>query len=146
MTDNNDSAPLVLVVEDDPDDRLLIEEAFAELNLQARLHIVRDGDDLFRYLGEQSVSPALRSPSLIILDLNMPRRDGKEVLNELKKNAEFQKIPVIVMSTSRSPQDIDDVYRLGGSSFIAKPLSFQKLVEIVDSVNTFWLKNVEFPS
>jgi CheY-like chemotaxis protein len=107
---------------------------------------VRDGDDLFRFLGDVTRNPSARSPALIILDLNMPRRDGKEVLNQLKQNSEFQKIPVLVMSTSRSPQDIDDVYRLGGSSFIAKPLSFQKLVEIVESVNTFWLENVELPS
>ena len=138
----------ILMAEDDEDDRLLTEEAFREANLNCSIDFVKDGEELLNYLtqrglyAEPNTSPR---PSLILLDLNMPKKDGREVLKEIKTNPLLRRIPVIVLTTSQDQADFDLAYDLGANAFISKPLSFEALVRIIRSLGDYWLDLVELP-
>jgi len=136
----------ILIAEDDDDSYFLIEEAFRESRLINHIHRVVDGEELMDYLmgrGKyQDLSVSIK-PGLILLDLNMPRKDGREVLKELKEHPELRKIPVIVMTASKAEEDIAKSYDLGASSYIRKPVSFVELVEVMNIFKRYWLEIVE---
>ncbi len=139
---------LVLVADDDPEDRMLIEDAFEESRLPNTLEFVEDGEDLLDYLhrrngySDPSASPR---PGLILLDLNMPRKDGREALKEIKSDPHLRQIPVVVMTTSKAEEDIVRTYDLGVNSFVTKPVTFEGLVEVVKALGRYWFQIVELP-
>ena len=138
----------ILVADDDPDDRKLTQEAFSESKLANDLRFVEDGVEVFDYLNrigkfaDPTTSPW---PSILLLDLNMPRMDGREVLVELKKNPRYAGIRVIVMTTSKSEADINKSYMLNAASYITKPVTFDSLVNVVTMLGKYWLEIVELP-
>lgn len=137
---------LVLVAEDDPDDCLLVREAWQENRLTSELQFVSDGEELTDYLrrrGRFARPDASPRPDLILLDLNMPRKDGREALREIKSDPDFRRIPVVVLTTSVSEEDITRTYDLGVNSFIVKPSAFEKIVLLVRELNTYWFETVE---
>lgn len=143
------SAVTILVADDDPDDRQMAEEAFAECRLPGLLRFVADGEALMDYLHRRGpYEDALKHPlpGLILLDLNMPRKDGREALQEIKAHPALRHIPVVVLSTSRSDEDVRRSYHDGGSSFITKPVSFTGLVAMMQVLGEYWLGIVRLPS
>ncbi len=139
---------VILVADDDPEDCLLIKEAFKEGLWVNGLRFVEDGEELMEYLRHQgkyqdpSCSPR---PGIILLDLNMPRKDGREALAEIKTDPALKGIPVVVLTTSRDEEDISRSYHLGANSFIIKPVTFTGLVEAVKSLDKYWFEVVELP-
>lgn len=142
---------VILMADDDSDDRLLAQDALTEARLDGELRIVEDGEELLDYLmrrgkyAPQGSATAPR-PSLILLDLNMPKRDGREVLREIKADPELRYIPVVVLTTSKADTDIAKVYELGASSFIAKPVKFDALVNVMRLLAAYWFGVVELPA
>ena len=140
------SSILVLVADDDLEDRMLIEDAFKESRLPNPLEFVVDGEDLMDYLhrrngySDPSVSPR---PGLILLDLNMPRKNGREALEEIKLDPDLRQIPIVIMTTSGADEDIMRTYQLGVNSFVIKPVTFEGLVEIVTALGRYWFPVVE---
>ena len=139
----------ILMADDDPDDCLLAREALAESRLANDLHFVSDGEELMDYLyqrGKYSVPGSAPRPSLILLDLNMPKKDGREVLNELKADPHLRQIPVLVLTTSQAEEDILRSYYLGANSYITKPVTFSSLIEVMQTLSKYWFEIVELPS
>jgi two-component system, response regulator len=138
----------MLLADDDPDDRLLTREALRETRLANALHEVVDGEELLDYLRHRGryADPSLAPrPGLILLDLNMPRKDGREALAEIKRDPALRQIPVVVLTTSQAEQDILCTYDLGVNSFISKPVTFEGLVEVMKILGRYWLQIVELP-
>ena len=138
----------ILVADDDPDDRLLIDDAFAENGLTNPIHSVSDGEQLMDYLhrrGEYANLSGEPFPGLILLDLNMPKKDGRTALKEIKEDPELQRIPVVVLSTSKSDEDVVRTYTLGVSSFITKPPRFEELCDLVKTLSRYWGEMVALP-
>jgi CheY-like chemotaxis protein len=137
-----------LMADDDPDDRLLINEAFKESLLCNSLYFVEDGVQLLDYLrhegayADRQVSP---TPDLILLDLNMPRKDGREALAEIKNDARLRYIPVVVLTTSKAEEDIMRSYDIGAASYITKPVTFDGLVEAIKGLGQYWVQIVRLP-
>jgi CheY-like chemotaxis protein len=139
---------VILLAEDDPDDRLLTREALAESRLANDLRCVENGEELMAYLrqeGPYAAPGAAPRPGLILLDLNMPRKDGREALAEIKADAELRQIPIVVLTTSKAEEDIFRSYDLGVSSFITKPVTFEGLVEVMKVLGRDWFEIVELP-
>ena len=137
----------ILVADDDHDDKMLLKLAFQENKLTHPLHFVDDGVALMDYLGDCGTGkPNAEYPSIILLDLNMPRMDGREALHRIKADSTLQKIPVIIFSTSSVEEDIEFSYGLGANSYITKPSEFLQLVEIVHNINAFWCDVVALPT
>ncbi len=147
---NETAKPNVIVMaEDDADDRVLIKDALAECQWNAEIRFVENGEQLMDYLEHKGTFTDPQSsprPGLVILDLNMPRKDGREVLREMKANADFRRIPVVVLTTSHADTDIERIYDLGANSFISKPLDFQSLVNLMRLLGQYWFKAVELPA
>lgn len=138
----------ILMADDDPEDRLLTEDAFAEARLTNELRFVEDGEELMDYLkqrGEYAAPGAAPRPGLILLDLNMPRKDGREALQEIREDPDLHRIPVVVLTTSRAEEDIVRTYDLGVNSFITKPVTFEGLVQIVQRLADYWFEIVQLP-
>lgn len=138
----------ILLAEDDPDDRYLIGEALDESRVRGELYIVEDGDELLDYLyhkGKYTNSKAWPRPGLILLDLNMPRKDGREVLEEIKSDPELRAIPVVVLTTSQAEEDVVRSYSSGVSGFITKPVTFDGLLGVMESIKDYWLNTVKLP-
>ena len=138
----------ILMADDDADDRKLTREAFDESKLANDLRHVEDGVEVFDYLNRRGkfADPASSPwPSLLLLDLNMPRMDGREVLRELKADPRYAGIRAIVMTTSKSEADINSSYLLNAASYITKPVTFDALVEVVKTFGRYWLEIVELP-
>jgi len=138
----------ILMADDDPEDRLLTQEAFDEAHLTNELMFVEDGEELMDYLkkrGQYAAPDAAPRPGLILLDLNMPRKDGREALAEIRADPELQGIPVVVLTTSRADEDILRTYDLGVNSFITKPVTFDGMVTIVQHLANYWFEIVELP-
>ena len=138
----------ILVAEDDADDRKLLREAFAEAKLANDLRFVEDGVEVLDYLnrrGKFADPLASPKPGLLLLDLNMPRKDGREVLEELHANPCHGSTRVIVMTTSKSEDDIARTYALCAASYITKPVTFESLVEVIKAIGHYWLEIVELP-
>jgi CheY-like chemotaxis protein len=137
---------MIMLADDDPDDRLLVKEAFDESNLLNPLLTVEDGEQLMDYLHRKNGYENAARPSLILLDLNMPRKSGFEALTEIKSDPELRRIPVVILTTSKAEEDIIRSYDLGVNSFIVKPVTFESLVETVKELNKYWFQIVELPS
>jgi CheY-like chemotaxis protein len=139
---------VILLADDDAEDRMLACEALIESRLSNVIHCVEDGEELMDYLshrGKYSPPADAPRPGLILLDLNMPKMDGREALREIKANPVFRQIPVVVMTTSEADEDIMRSYDSGASSFIAKPMSFEDLVELMRGLGRYWFEIVELP-
>jgi CheY-like chemotaxis protein len=138
----------VLLAEDDPDDRYLISEALDESRLNIHLYIVEDGDELLDYLnrrGNYTDEAKWPTPGLILLDLNMPRKDGREALQEIKADPRLRRIPVVVLTTSRAEEDIARTYDTGISGYIPKPVTFTGLLEVMNAIGLYWLQVAKLP-
>ncbi len=149
MTRPADTAISILIADDDPDDRLLIKEALAEARLANDLQFVTDGVELMDFLhrrGEYVDQANAPLPGLILLDLNMPRKDGREALEEIRSDARLKRIPVVVLTTSQADTDVLRTYDLGVNSFITKPVTFDGLVEVMKAISDYWLQIVRLPS
>ncbi len=137
----------ILMADDDPDDRMLAEEALSENKLANDLHFVEDGVELMDYLHQRGKFTAENAPEpgLILLDLNMPKKDGREALAEIKADPVLRRIPVIVLTTSKADEDIVRSYDLGVSSFITKPVTFEGLVDVTRAIGDYWFGIVVLP-
>lgn len=138
----------ILVADDDKEDCMLIREALEENRLANDLRFVHDGEQLLDYLRRRGpyADPATSPrPGLILLDLNMPRKDGREALQEIKSDPDLHRIPVVVLTTSEAEEDIFRSYDLGSNSYITKPVTFETLVEVMKTLGTYWLEIVELP-
>jgi CheY-like chemotaxis protein len=140
---------MILVADDDADDRMLMLDAFRENYLSNEIKFVEDGQELIDYLkheGKFSDPASSPRPGLILLDLNMPKKDGREALREIKTDIDLKRIPVIVLTTSKAEEDIVKSYDLGVNCFITKPVTFQGLVEVTKIVGQYWFEIVELPT
>jgi CheY-like chemotaxis protein len=140
--------PALLLADDDPDDRMLVRDALVEGHLSCDLRCVEDGEELLDYLrrrGRYASAQAAPRPALILLDLNMPRKDGHEVLREIKSDQDLRQIPIVVLTTTRAEEDVWRAYDLGVSSFIVKPAVFEILVEVIARLGQYWFETVELP-
>lgn len=138
----------ILLADDDPDDRMLTKQALEESRLANDLRFVEDGEELVDYLlhrGKYVKPESSPRPGIILLDLNMPKKDGREALREIKADPNLRKIPVIVLTTSKTDEDICRSYHLGVNSYIAKPVTFVALVEMMKTLGKYWLEIVELP-
>ena len=138
----------ILLADDDLDDRELTKEALAECRLANEIHFVEDGEQLIDYLFRRGAYANLTSeplPGLILLDLNMPRKDGREALKEIKANPNLRRIPIVVLTTSKAEEDILRTYDLGVNSYITKPVTFGSLVETIKVLGKYWFEIVELP-
>jgi len=136
----------VLLVEDDPGDADLTREALKEAKMMVNLTIVEDGEAAIAYLRkEEPYTDAVR-PDLILLDLHLPRKDGREVLRELKNDTVLRTIPVVILTTSQANADILDIYGLGGNCYVTKPVGFEEFSKVVRSIEDFWFTVVKLPS
>ena len=138
----------ILMADDDEDDQLLAREALAENRLANPIHFVPDGEQLIAYLRNEPPyddREAHPRPGLILLDLNMPRMDGREALREIKADPDLRSIPIVVLTTSKAEEDILRTYDLGANSYITKPVSFDGLIEVMGSLGGYWLGIVQLP-
>ncbi|KPL19552.1 MAG: chemotaxis protein CheY [candidate division Zixibacteria bacterium SM23_81] len=139
----------ILIADDDPDDRLMVKETWEDNLLANGLVFVEDGEELMDYLYRRGKYVQLKNspfPGLILLDLNMPKKNGREALKEIKADPDLRQIPVVVLTTSRAEEDIYRAYNLGVNSFITKPLTFETFVHIIKTIGKFWLEIVELPT
>ncbi len=138
----------IVVADDDPDDRMMIKDAFEEAKLGNPVDFVQDGVELMEYLRREGQYANMKNqpfPGFILLDLNMPRKDGRTALKEIKESADLHRIPIVILTTSKAEEDIIKTYNLGVNSFICKPVSFDGLVEIVKTVGRYWIEIVALP-
>ena len=137
----------ILIAEDDADDRFLLNAAFEENGFKDKLHFVENGVELLDFLHsitQNNLSAKL--PSFILLDLNMPKKDGREVSKELKQNPLYKKIPVIIFSTTNNEQEMRRCYELGANSYITKPNSFESLIKTIAVLRSYWIHISSIPS
>jgi two-component system response regulator len=135
----------VLLVEDDPGDADLTREMLAQEKITVNLHVVEDGVDALAFLRQQGVYTDVPRPDLILLDLNMPRKDGREVLQELKADDALKTIPVVVLTTSAADQDILKAYNLGANCYVTKPVGLEQFARVVSAIDDFWFTVVKLP-
>lgn len=145
----NSKRPIViLIADDDAEDRMLIHEALEESRLKNQIQFVENGEELMDYLvnrGKFKDKDSYPTPGLILLDLNMPKKDGREALKEIKSNDSLRMIPIVVLTTSKAEEDILRTYDLGVSSFITKPVTFSALVDVMKTLSKYWFEIVELP-
>lgn len=140
--------PVILMADDDADDRLLVKEALSDSGVPHALHFAEDGMDLLKYLKSNGTSEDGRDmprPELILLDLNMPLKDGREVLREIRADQALRQIPVVVFTTSKADTDVRQMYELGANSFITKPAAFAELVQLMKRLTEYWFDTVHIP-
>ena len=146
---SKDHKPItILLADDDPEDRMLAREALEESRVSNKLDTVVDGEELMDYLNRRGSYESLKGnplPGLILLDLNMPRKDGRDALREIKSDPHLRRIPVVVLTTSRAEEDIYRTYDLGVNSFITKPVTFGGLVDVIKTLSRYWVEFVELP-
>ena len=137
----------ILIADDDTDDRLFMDRALRQSGYTQTIQFVEDGEDLMHYLRRQGHYTEQNAPwpDLLILDLNMPRKNGFQALTEIKDDPKLRRLPVIVMSTSSADEDVIKTYNLGVNSFVTKPFNFNRLVEMVGALKTYWLDTVKLP-
>ena len=139
---------IILIADDDAEDRMLVKEALEESRLTNQMQFVENGEELMDYLrnhGKYSDKAKYPTPGLILLDLNMPKKDGREALKEIKTDDHLRLIPVVVLTTSKAEEDILRTYDLGVSSFITKPVTFVALVDVMKTLSKYWFVIVELP-
>ena len=130
------------MVDDDRDDQYLVQEAWLDLDLKTELHFVSDGEELIQTLQDGLQG---KLPSLILLDLNMPRKNGRKALEEIKNNSDLCHIPVVILTTSKDPVDIHHCYKLGAAGFVTKPSNFDALLSTIQTIDRYWFKTVSLP-
>ena len=135
----------VLLVEDDPGDVLMTKEAFDEHRVRKHLNVVSDGAEALAYLRKEAPYADAVRPDLVLLDLNLPRRDGREVLAEIKNDTELHQIPVVVLTTSRAEEDILASYRLHANAYVTKPVDFDQFIAVVRQIDHFFVSVVQLP-
>jgi CheY-like chemotaxis protein len=136
----------VLLVEDDPGDVLLIREAFADNKVHNNLNVVNDGEQALAYLRQEGQYAGSPRPDLVLLDLNLPRKDGREVLAEVKADERLRSIPVVVLTTSEAEEDVLKSYQLHANAYVTKPVDFERFVAIVRQIDDFFVSVVRLPS
>ena len=144
----NTRSIIILIADDDAEDRMLVKEALEESRLNNHIQFVENGEELLDYLnnqGEFADKDKYPTPGLILLDLNMPKKDGREALKEIKSQDHLRMIPVVVLTTSKAEEDILRTYDLGVSSFITKPVTFGSLVDVMKTLSKYWFEIVELP-
>ena len=146
---NKSAKPItILMADDDADDRQMTREAFEESHLANDLRFVEDGEELMDYLcrrGKYTDPASSPRPGLILLDLNMPRKDGREALEEIKNDPKLRTIRVVVLTTSKAEEDIVRTYKLSAASYITKPVTFEGLLDVIKTMGKYWLEIVELP-
>lgn len=148
MTHNKNSSP-ILMVDDDKDDRMMTEKALIKNRVINPIRFLNDGEELMDYLlrrGPYANADSAPRPCFILLDLNMPRMDGRKALELVKADPDLRNIPVVILTTSSAEEDIVRSYNLGANSFITKPITFDALVSTMESLKNYWLEIVELPS
>ncbi|ACY17281.1 response regulator [Haliangium ochraceum] len=135
----------ILLVEDNPADVDLTLEAFEQSGVRGTLHVATDGVDALRFLRREGEYAEAPRPAMVLLDLNLPRKDGREVLTEIKQDQGLRNIPVVILSSSASDDDVLASYRLHANSYIQKPSSFARYIEVVRALDVFWFQVVTFP-
>jgi CheY-like chemotaxis protein len=138
----------ILVAEDDADDRFLLETAFAENGFKGKLEFVENGVELLEYLRNlktEDTNTEHPLPGFILLDLNMPKKDGREVLKEIKEDPRFKKIPVIVFTTTKNENEINRCYELGANTYVVKPVGFENLVKTIEDIRSYWFSTAQIP-
>ena len=136
----------ILLVEDNPGDVRLTQEALKETKLVNKLHVVGDGEEAIAFLRKQKRHANAQRPDLILLDLNLPKKDGREVLAEIKNDPDLQSIPVVVLTTSDSEQEVLKAYNLHANCFVTQPIDLDQFMHVVKSIEDFWLSIVRLPS
>jgi len=139
---------VLLLAEDDSDDRLLVKDALEECQWPGELRCVENGEELLDYLlhrGNYKDGDVPR-PGVILLDLNMPRKDGRQALREIRANRNLRRIPVVIFTTSKAEADVETSYELGANSFISKPVQFESLVNVIRQLGHYWFKTVQLPA
>jgi CheY-like chemotaxis protein len=137
----------ILIAEDDADDRFLLQAAFEENGFKDKLHFVENGVEVLEYLNNlTSKDMDKKYPRFILLDLNMPKKDGREVLRELKQHPDLKKIPVVIFSTTNNEQEMRRCYELGANSYITKPNSFESLLKTVAALRSYWMHSSTMPA
>ena len=138
----------ILLVEDNPAEVLITQRALRESAFQVELFVVRDGQEAIDYLfrqGSQATNPNWRCPDLVLLDLNLPRLSGRQVLDRIRAAPQLRKVPVVVLTTSGHPQDVEDLYTAGANTYIQKPQDFGRFVQVMHVVQTYWLDTALLP-
>jgi CheY-like chemotaxis protein len=139
----------ILIAEDDADDRYLLQTAFSEIGYPEKIDFVENGVEVMNYLDNIYASSNMEIkalPGFILLDLNMPKKDGREVLKEIKQHPVFKKIPVIVFTTTKNEIEIKRCYELGANSYVVKPISFDALLKVVENIRSYWFQTASIPA
>ncbi|MEX1182053.1 MAG: response regulator [Gemmatimonadota bacterium] len=135
----------ILLVEDNPGDVRLTREALREARVRNRLHVAADGVEALAFLRRTGRHTSVARPDLVLLDLNLPRKNGREVLEEIKGDAALSQIPVVILTTSQAEQDIMESYRLRANAYVAKPVDLDQFMKVIRSIEQFWLEIVRLP-
>lgn len=133
----------ILLVEDNPGDARLTREALRDARVRNNLHVASDGVEALAFLRRQGKHAAVPRPDLILLDLNLPKKDGREVLEEIKQDDKFRHIPVVILTTSQAERDIAESYRLRANAYVTKPVDLEQFLKVVQSIEHFWLEIVK---
>ncbi len=136
----------ILLVEDNEGDVGLVEEVFQEAKIRNNLNIAEDGEEAMLFLRKEGKFSDVPSPDIILLDLNLPGKDGREVLKEIKEDNELKRIPVVILTTSKAEEDVLKSYNLHANSYITKPVDFDQFLKVIKSIENFWLDIVKLPS
>ena len=144
--ENNPETLEILLVEDNEGDIILTKEALSETSVPNRLHVARDGEEGLAFLFKEGKFEHVPTPDLILLDLNMPRKDGKEVLSEIKNSPRVKHIPIVVLTTSEAEPDIINTYQLHANCYITKPVDINRFIEVIRGIENFWFNIVTLPS
>jgi len=143
MKHNKNSFVNILLVEDNPGDVRLTKEAFHECNGLVKLHVTEDGEEAMAFLYKQGKYAECPRPDMVLLDLNLPRKDGREVLAEIKQKQDLKNIPVVILTTSKSEEDIVRTYDLHANCYLTKPVDLEEFIEMVQKFRDFWLGFVQ---
>lgn len=135
----------ILLIEDNLGDNKLTTEVFMEAAVPNNIHLVTNGEDATDYLNQQGKFQDAVRPNIILLDLNIPKKDGREILKEIKEDLELKHIPIIVLTTSKSEQDIKNTYKHYANAYITKPIDLDEFIKVVKSIEKYWLMTVELP-
>jgi CheY-like chemotaxis protein len=146
MPDPRSSQPIeVLLVEDDPGDVLMTQEAFADYKIANNLTVVTNGEDAIAYMRKLGQFASAPTPDLVLLDLNLPRRNGREVLRDIKEDPELRRIPIVVLTTSEAEEDVLAAYDLHANAYVRKPVDFEQFVAAVRAIDDFFITVVRLP-
>ncbi|GGK28230.1 two-component system response regulator [Pilimelia terevasa] len=145
MSEDNQQPIVVLLVEDDPGDEMMTREAFDENKVANDLRVVRDGEEALDFLYRRGAHVGAPRPDLILLDLNLPKYDGREILAQLKGDEDLRSIPIVVLTTSKAEEDIVRSYRLHANAYVTKPVDFVQFIDVVRQIDNFFVAVVKLP-